>query len=40
MESLVCAVVHDNSTLQAHLECLEGNKDLLNVPAAEETAIP
>ena len=39
MESLVYAVVHDNTNLRACLEGSELNKSFVNVPTAEDTAI-
>ena len=40
MESLVRAVVHDNSNLRAHLKGLEINESYVNVPATENTRAP
>ena len=34
------SIVHDNTNLRVHLKSLEVNEDSLNVPPAEETAIP
>ena len=41
MESLLRAVVHENSNLRAHLEGLEVHKEMQNAPVAvDEIVIP